>query len=43
MKKTTQNISYFDSQGATKYSQRSVYFNVTQNGIFYMAVIKYII
>ena len=34
MEKTTQNTSYIGSEGAGDYSQRGVYFNVTQNEIF---------
>ena len=32
--KITQNICCIYSTGVAKYSQRDVYFNVTQNGIF---------
>lgn len=34
MEKTTQNKSYIGSEGVAIYSQRDIYFNVTQNGIF---------
>lgn len=34
MEKATQNKSYIGSEGVAIYSQRDIYFNVTQNGIF---------